>query len=185
MKTIIIDACILIEAMQDRQFMEQMNNILGKGRHLATCAATYTEFINGLPRKEGIAKKMNERFLKGAAWLNNTVPIKVEINKKIIMTARQLATLNTIAISEARNNYKDLPQPSFSDYIIGALTFHPDVVMATMNHRDFPLYLFDRIKIINFQCANRLHTIAFYRANKEKFSRLATLGTKLVVGTVG
>lgn len=65
-------------------------------------------------------------------------------------------------------------QISLADCCIGAILkqYSKNLFLATSNHSDFPTCLFDREYIFPIDADNEVISIAFYRFNEEKWSRL-------------
>ncbi len=136
------------------------------------------EFINGAAKDHDIISSGTE-----SARLASAVQfLKELIRKNLIVTEERanfvtlLSIVNSYAIcsNKFKNTYNKTkqPKPSFVDLTIGAMTFQKNVVLATLNHKDFPLYLYDRVAILSFSDGSDVGTVGFYKINESQYSKL-------------
>ena len=60
------------------------------------------------------------------------------------------------------------------------MSFHKDIVIATLDHKDFPLYLYDRIYLKTFDLKDDIRVVGFYKVNEDKYTELIDLASKTI-----
>ncbi len=162
-KVIILDTCVLIDIMASPLIREVFLYFINEIKSEVTIAGpVYVEFINGIDKIEN--------FFLNKEMINTFKIAEPFIDDKTIFFARTLATLNVFEQNRSKSSRKI--QPSFSDHTLGALTAHEDLVIATTDHKDFPLYLYDRLYLKTLDEDSNIISIGFYKLNSEKYAAL-------------
>lgn len=119
------------------------------------------EFLRGA--YEAGHKKDREEFLKEISAVELSTP-----TSKIIKDSISIANCYS-----ARKHYS----ASLTDCSIAAyLKTHSDnLFLVTLNHKDFPTFLFDRVGIVPVDTEKDIFTLAFYSYNKPKAAKIGII----------
>lgn len=158
-KHILLDTGVIIRAFEFFQKFEDFFRLLGS----TNCIPVYFpliefEFIRGAHILEHRQKR--EEFLKSVSGVN--MPFRTE---QIMSDAIRIA--NCYAARKINN-------PSVVDCCIAAYIkqFSANLLLVTLNHKDFPLFLFDRIFIYPIDTETDIFPLAFYSFNTKKAAQL-------------
>lgn len=189
-KAIILDACLLIEILHNQVFFNQLIDFLRDDLKAIPLriAPVYIECVNGLPRDQKIEgcktenKSNFDRLMYGVDFIEKiTKEVEIRIDK--VDVAKMLANLHAFAVASGKYDdcfKKTVSNPSYVDYLLGAMSFHKDTVIATIDHKDFPLFLYDRLYLKTFDLNNDIFTVGFYKINENKYSSLIDLASKII-----
>lgn len=182
-KIILLDTSVLIKLIDDQIVSDSFLKFIKKvGSFTTICAPVYTEFVNGAV-KHNVGHGIVDNFCMREDFMRK-IRVKPEpsINERIIVLARELATLINIAAADLKykTDLKEKPVPSFADYLLGSLTIHADVILATINHKDFPLFLYDRIYLRTEENLSQISNIGFYKFSPGKYNSLVKDALKIM-----
>lgn len=161
-KFVLFDTGVIIRAFKYYELFENLFMFLEKNE----CSPTYFplvefEFTRGAYEIEH--KEKRKEFLRSLSFLNMPVP-----SNETIGDAIKIAN----AYSARRVN-----SPSFIDCCIAAYlkNYHNNLFLVTLNHKDFPTFLFDRVFIYPINTEKDIFTLAFYRFNMNKCKKINAL----------
>lgn len=119
MATILLDTCIILDALNGRRGQrEYLAKLLDRGHLLACCAVNLTEVHAGMREHEKIK---TEQFLDSLEFF----PIGAEI---------------AILAGSLSREWRQLGQPlSYTDLTIAAVAIHHDIALLTNNQKHFPM----------------------------------------------
>jgi len=182
-KGVILDTCLLIESFANKCLMEEFFKYI-KEEIKATIISIdpiYIEFVGGLGGDQNVSKEREKRFFKGTEWLAEITGKTLAVNEEALKLARELSALNCFAMScdEYCKCCKKQPGPSLVDYLLGVMTSHEDVIVATSDHKDFPCYLYDRLYLKTFDLYDEICTVGFYKINEEKLEKLRKIAMEI------
>ena len=130
------------------------------------CSLVYSpliefEFTRGAYETEH--KKTRKEFLKFFSFSNIPLPTNETIS-------------DTIKIANAYSARR-INSPSFIDCCIAAYlkNYHDNLFLVTLNHKDFPTFLFDRVFIYPINTEKDIFTLAFYKFNINKCKKIGAL----------
>lgn len=184
-KYILLDAGIVMQLARSPVLLEEFTKLFISESKclLVTIPSVSTEFINGAARDSDI-KGFNtnaERLGYALEFLDDLISKELPVTEERSNYAKILAIVNSYALCDGKEfdiNHKQIPKPSFVDFTIGSMTFQPDLVLATLNHQDFPLYLYDRLALYPFADNNSVKTVGFYEINESKYADLIQNASK-------
>lgn len=190
-RAIVLDACLLIEILHNPALFSQFIDFVKDDLKAIPLriAPVYVECVNGLPRDQKIkicgSKKNNSNFdrLKYGVDFIEKLTKEVEIRADKVDVAKMLATLHALVVASGRYDdffRKNISSPSYVDHLLGAMSFHKDTVIATIDHKDFPLFLYDRLYLKTFDLNDDICTIGFYKINEAKYSSLIEFASKII-----
>jgi predicted nucleic acid-binding protein len=159
---VIIDTNILIEAFPKDDYFQDFFEFLKD----CNCSIVNSELVNFEFMRSGYLPEMvgpreKEKFLKKINA--GDLPPKIHLLEEALEIAR---------VYSHQGIRKG--QISLVDCCIGALLrqYGKKLFLATMNHSDFPICLFDREYIFPIDAGNNVLSVAFYRFNDEKWQKL-------------
>lgn len=186
-KYILLDAGVIMMLVRSTVVLEEFKNffISQLGCSLVTIPSVLTEFINGAARDSDIEGKFNtnaERLGYALKFLGDLKLKELPISEERSDFAKTLSIINSYALCnrEFDKSYKQMPQPSFVDLTIGAMSFQVNLIFATLNHKDFPPYLYDRLALHSFAENNSVKTIGFYKISESKYANLIQNASKQI-----
>ena len=119
MATILLDSCVIIDALNDRRMRREfLAKLLDRGNLLGCCAVNLTEVFAGMRESEKIK---TEQFLNSLEFF----PIGPEVAKLAGMLRREWKQLGHT--------------PSYTDLNVAAVAIHHDVALLTDNLKHFPM----------------------------------------------
>jgi len=118
-------------------------------------------------RKSNSSKKLKEK----EEFLNNllgTYEIRTElkVTNEIFIEATKLSNLF--------NFLNDKNNSAMTDCLLAAQLkkFKGNLYLATMNNKDFPLKIFDRVEIYNIEIKDEIRNIGIYKFSEDKFQNV-------------
>lgn len=158
-KWVIFDTNIIIEGFQNAVEFVEFHKALSS----AGCTPAYSpmiefEFLRGA--HEATNKSKRKEFLE-------------ELAEKYPVRSDSGLTESAIEIANAYEARKG-PRPELVDcHIAALLRMHPtNLFLATLNHQDYPTYLFDPIYVFPIETRKRLLPVGIYRWGAEKALRV-------------
>jgi predicted nucleic acid-binding protein len=116
---ILLDSCVIIDALNGRRGRrEYLGKLLDRGHLLACCAVTLTEVHAGMRENE---KVRTEQFLDSLEFF----PIGVDVAKLAGSLSREWRQLGHTL--------------SYTDVNIAAVGIHHDMALLTSNQKHFPM----------------------------------------------
>jgi predicted nucleic acid-binding protein len=158
-KFVLLDTGVIIRAFENFDNFEAFFKMLED----ANCRSVYFpfiefEFLRGA--YEISHRHDREQFLKEISGISLNQP-----NHTIIKDAIAIANCYS-----ARKHYS----ASLTDCCIAAYlkTFTDNLFLVTLNHKDFPTFLFDRVGIHPIDAKTDIFTLAFYKYNQAKAEKI-------------
>lgn len=183
-KYILLDAGVIMMLVRSGSILEEFTNLfISKlGCSLVTIPSVSTEFINGAARDNDIKGfKINvERLDYALEFLQRLVLQELPITEERSNCVKVLSIINGYALCDNEFRQKEMPKPSFIDLTVGSMTFQKDLILATLNHKDFPPYLYDRLALHSFAENNSVKTIGFYKISESKYANLIKNASKQI-----
>lgn len=161
---ILLDTCILAEIYKySKTKYFRLFEDLGIFLRNANCKAVINEFVRfeffrGCKTLEHIRQK--RYFLQ--VWSAVTLPV----NNQILIDAITIA--NIYAHKNIHATQVSLVDCHISSYL---KNYQNNLVLLTLNHKDFPLLLHDRIGIYLIDTDIEILTFGFYKFNLEKYNK--------------
>lgn len=176
-KYVLLDAGIIMMLIRSSLVLEEFTRVFISelGCILVTIPSVAIEFINGAARDNDIRgfKINGERLSYSLEFLQRLVSQELPITNERANCVKILSIINSYALCDnSEFNQKQMPKPSFVDLTIGAMTFQKDLILVTLNHHDFPTYLYDRLALYSFAENNLVNTIGFYKISESKYAKL-------------
>lgn len=162
-KHILLDTNILINsAKYQSEFKEFFNELKKYNVSPNIDCSIKLEFLRTANTQKNLSIKINYlNILLG----NDEKRLDLPITEKTLVDARRLSNLF---------HYLNIKKHSISaiDSIISAQLkkYSNNLFLATMNHKDFPLQVFDLIQAINISTINELFTIGIYAFSEKKYN---------------
>jgi rRNA-processing protein FCF1 len=128
--------------------------------------ATLFEFRRGSRHKGDLeAKKNFLEILLGEE--KNRYVLPSSTSKEILTNAEELAILYS------NKNPNLSKQVSFVDCLVGAqlMKYKENLCLATLDNGDYPLFIFDRVKLITIDAQKEIINIGIYIFNEEKYTK--------------
>lgn len=145
---VLLDACFLIEANSKPEvFGEFIAEQKREGKSLLSIFPVKAEFVR---------TKSPENF-----------KIKSEYYDKVVEVTLGMDNVIQEYVLEYIKEYgNDIEGVSLTDLYLAATLkkYKKNLCLLTANHKDFPVRLFKRLSIKNFEVGNYVKTYAFYRA---------------------
>lgn len=161
-KHILFDTCVIIRAFEDFSSFKKILEFLEQ-EHCVPVIFSFIEFefIRGAYDIEH--RKKRKEFLELLA------PTTIPLDEKQIM-ADAIAIANTYAA-------RKIHSPSIVDCAIAAYLkkYHGSLFFVTLNHKDFPTFLFDRVQVYPVDTEKDVFSLGFYRYNITKGERLGLM----------
>lgn len=169
-KSLLLDTCIIIESARDlvreKSFNEHFYSQVKSNNITPLIDDTIElEFLRGANTKEALIRKRTylEKFLGESA------EFILPVNKEIITSARRISNLYRFC------NVKE-DKISLADCLIAAQIkkYNHSVFLATLNHSDFPIDLFDRVCLVPISAGRNVFSIGIYGFSLSKYDELVT-----------
>jgi predicted nucleic acid-binding protein len=159
-KHLLLDTCFLTKAHQysDTNYFDELFSVLSKNKCIPVINDHVRfEFLRGCKTKEHVRSKKE--------WLDYLVYVTLPITPDIKEDAINIANVY------ANKNIKD--SISLADcYISSFLKKHDnDLVFITLNHKDFPLLIHNRLHVHSIDAEKEILTPAFYQFDLEKYKQ--------------
>ena len=163
-KHLLLDTCVLInfrkyqESSELKDFFQALSD---SQCALITIDQVYCEFLKYAENKQ--------EYLDLFEWLGHLVPYV------LYPTKEDLYSTNQIYLALKSKNRAAAEHSSLEDLLLGSMLMKwPDkVYLATVNHKDFPTWLFDRIYLHAFDDrAGNVSAIGIYGFNVDKYMQL-------------
>lgn len=185
-RAVVVDACLLMSVLHSKEFFSEFFEFIYKLKSIPVVASpVYCEIVRGLPGDQQIEDircgTYIERWAYGINFLQK-FGREVDIDERTLDNAKMLFNINALAVSSGKYAewYKCQPSPSYVDMLIGALSFRKNTVVVTSDHKDFPLYLYDRLYLKTFDLKDEIITIGFYKINFDKYMSLIDFVAKAI-----
>ncbi|MFA5185632.1 MAG: type II toxin-antitoxin system VapC family toxin [Patescibacteria group bacterium] len=163
-KHLLLDTCVLInfhKYQESPELKEFFKAISDSNCALITIDQVYCEFLKYADDRQ--------EYLDLFEWLGNLVPDVLYPTKEDLYATNQIY----LALKVKKKNSAE--HPSLEDLLLGSMLMKwPDkVYLATVNHKDFPTWFYDRVYLHAFDDrAGNVSAVGIYQFNVDKYVEL-------------
>jgi hypothetical protein len=168
---------MIIEKLKSKTILLDTNIIIG----FAKCPANFKGFFDDL-KDSDVVSAVDESIKCEFLRKSNTIEKRQQKEKLLdwllgidekrteLKITNDIFTEATL-LSNIFNFLNDKNSSSIVDCLLAAQLkkFGENLYLATMNHKDFPLKIFDRIHIFNVEVEDEIKNIGIYKFSKERF----------------
>ncbi len=158
-KFVLLDTGVIIRAFEHFDNFEAFFKML-EGANCKNVYFPFVEFEFLRGAYEPSHKVDREDFLKEISGINLNAPTQA-----IIKDAIAIAN----CYSARKHHSASLTDCSIAAYL---KSYPQNLFLVTLNHKDFPTYLFDRVGIFPIDAQVDIFTLAFYTYNKTKAEKI-------------
>lgn len=162
-KHVLLDTCFLIKSKEysDTEFFDDLYALFANN----LCTPVVNEFI----RFEFLrGSKYSDQFIAKSDFLEQLSPkgksVTLPITADIVSDSIPIS--NIYANKNIQNTQISLVDCYISSYL---KKYSRDLILITLNHKDFPLVLHDRLGIYPIDTDKEIITLGFYTFNQDKF----------------